>query len=251
MAANRELIDQRLVLLRRGWKYPPPTAASSELSPHAVRRSEVPPLTVAINRQAGAPGAEVARELGDRLGWPVYDREILDLIAEEANLRAELFSSLDERDPGWLMESLTHFGDPEATNASSYLRHLLRVLLALGKKGRAIIVGRGASAVLNPETTLRVRIIGRLEDRVRRYAQLQGITEREARREVRKLDRKRAGFVSKRFHVNVNDPLESDLTLNASRLTVDECCRIVAEAMVAQEDQMASAAEASDEAAAV
>ena len=40
-----------------------------------ARASAGPALTIALSRQAGAGGTEVARRVGERLGWPVYDRE--------------------------------------------------------------------------------------------------------------------------------------------------------------------------------
>jgi len=37
----------------------------------------VPQITIAISRQAGSSGADIARAVGARLGWPVYDHELL------------------------------------------------------------------------------------------------------------------------------------------------------------------------------
>ncbi len=39
---------------------------------------DAPGPMIAVSRQVGARGATVARAVGARLGWPVYDHELLD-----------------------------------------------------------------------------------------------------------------------------------------------------------------------------
>jgi hypothetical protein len=40
------------------------------------------PSTIAITREAGARGKTVAEEIGRQLGWPVYERELIEKTAE-------------------------------------------------------------------------------------------------------------------------------------------------------------------------
>src|SRR4051794_28835183 len=46
--------------------------------------------SIAISREAESGGPEVAREVGKRLGWRVYDRELLEQIATDLGVRADL-----------------------------------------------------------------------------------------------------------------------------------------------------------------
>src|SRR5437762_2053687 len=71
--------------------------------------SAAPAFTVAVAREAGAPGTSVAREVGRRLGWQVYDNELVQQIAREHNLRASLLESLDERRQNWLVAYMEGF----------------------------------------------------------------------------------------------------------------------------------------------
>jgi len=43
-------------------------------------------MVITISRQYGAGGSEVARLVAARLGWSVVDNEIIDRVAERANL---------------------------------------------------------------------------------------------------------------------------------------------------------------------
>src|SRR5436190_24232141 len=66
-------------------------------------------FTIALSREAGTPGTSVARALGTRLGWAVYDHELLERIAQETGLRVNLLQSVDERHKGWLTEATEAF----------------------------------------------------------------------------------------------------------------------------------------------
>ena len=96
-ADEKKFVNQRLEFVKRHWWNLP-----SEL-PISVSKKATPAITVAISRQRGALGSQIGAEAGQRLGWPVYDRELLDMIAERAVLRTELLESIDEHDRPWLM----------------------------------------------------------------------------------------------------------------------------------------------------
>ncbi len=107
------------------------------------------PFTIAVSRETGTYGAAVAREVANRLGWPVYDRELLQRIADDMGVRHQLIESVDERQVGWLSECLAKgvFAVP-AVNQVAYARQLVETLLSLATHGECVIVGRGAAGWL-------------------------------------------------------------------------------------------------------
>ncbi len=64
MDEKENVIDQRLVLLRRHWRESPWTEPDQS-SPK--RQEPQRQLTVAISREAGSLGSEIGQELGKRL----------------------------------------------------------------------------------------------------------------------------------------------------------------------------------------
>src|SRR5262249_43681216 len=44
-------------------------------------KAAAPAFTIALSREAGTYGAAIARAVADRLGWPVYDSELLQRIS--------------------------------------------------------------------------------------------------------------------------------------------------------------------------
>ena len=206
--------------------------------------------TIAISRQTGARGTSVARQVGARLGWPVYDHELLEQIAREMNVRVSLLESIDERVVPWLEERVEAFASVPHVSENTFFRHLVETVLSLGQHGHSIIVGRGANFLLPARTTLRVRLVGELEDRITFMAAELGLSRDQAARHIRDTDQQRQRFVKEHFRVDVGDPLEYDLTLNASRLSVNECASLIVSAFDGMRERLASHAEASGQPAA-
>ncbi len=67
------------------------------------------PFTIALSRETGTGGTLIGRELGDKLGWVVYDDQLLERIAQDMGLRTHLLKSVDERRHSWLLETAETF----------------------------------------------------------------------------------------------------------------------------------------------
>jgi cytidylate kinase len=190
-----------------------------------------PGFTIALAREAGTQGIEVAREAGQRLGWPVYDHELLEMIAREMGLRVSLLESVDEKRVGVIQEAVAEFMEAFATvrrvSEGAYVKHLVETVLALGSHGECVIVGRGAPHILPRDTTLRVRLIAALEERVAAMSRNHKMSLDQARKEVTRLDEERRAFVRSHFQQDPADPHHYDLVLNAGRFSVPECAALI------------------------
>ena len=200
----------------------------------ANRESDVVSLnrfSVTISREAGTRGPAVARILGELLGWQVYDRELLELVARDLDVRANVLEAIDERHVPWLLECLEALASGPAVTEARYVPHLIDVLMSLSAHGRSVIVGRGGAFVLPPSTTLRVRMIAPLEDRIGVVCREQGLSRDAAARFVTETDRARATFVKNHFHRDPADPQYFDVMLNQAALSIDQCAHLIAEAL--------------------
>jgi cytidylate kinase len=187
-------------------------------------------FAVAISREAGAGGVSVAREVARRLGCPMYDREVLEKIAEEMRRPKSEVAALDERPVGWLEELFAGMLHESRVTGDTYVKYLVGALRGLVLMGPCVIVGRGSSCVLPPETTLRVRLVASLPDRIRTARHRFGMTEREAAAWVYRTDEERARFLKRYFRVDSADPHLHDIVLNTSRLSSEECADVIVRA---------------------
>jgi hypothetical protein len=51
----------------------------------------------------------VARAVAERLGWNVYDHELLEVVARDLHVRVKLLENVDERHVPWLQECVESF----------------------------------------------------------------------------------------------------------------------------------------------
>lgn len=180
-----------------------------------------------ISREKGAGGSAAARLAGKRLGWQVFDAELVDAIAEKAKVRRELIASLDERDRATLEEVVDRLLRPQALSASGYQVHLREVLLTLGHQGNVVIVGRGAQYVLPSQFGLRVRMVAPLELRVRRIAHRENLSLKKAREEVERSDRERTRLIRRQYGRGAADPLDQDVLLNTAEMTMEGASEVI------------------------
>jgi len=209
----------------------------------AAAQRDLPPRTprafsIALSREAGTRGTVIAHEVGKLLNWQVYDHELLERIAQEMGLRANLLGSVDERQQSWLGECVAAFLSAPLesermplVSESAYVRHLIETVLALGVHGECVIVGRGAAFILPPATTLRVRLMAPVKERVAVLASQLNLPAPEAARRVRVLDRERGDFVQDHFSRNPTDPSLYNLLLDTSRFSVADCAGLIVDAL--------------------
>jgi hypothetical protein len=184
-----------------------------------------------ISREKGAGGSAVGQLSGKRLGWQVFDKGIVDAIAQKARVRRELIESLDERDRTTIQDAIGQWLRPQPIGTSGYLAHLREILLTLGHQGDVVIVGRGAQYVLPSQFGLRVRMVAPVEVRVRRIASRENLSLKAARVEVERSDRDRATLARRQYGQNPHDPLNDDVTINTAELTVEAATEIVVTAL--------------------
>ncbi len=169
---------------------------------------------IAISRELGSGGGDLARLLGEALGWHVYDRELLSAVAAETHndaLALERFDEKGVREMGEYIAPLILHDDPGQARVLIGLRHVIH---RIGREGKAVFVGRGANFVLHPAGGLRVRAVGAPAQRAEAIARAEGIAIHEARRRVTQSDAAQREFVRQAFQREIEDAAAYDLVLN-------------------------------------
>src|SRR5580704_15168650 len=202
-----------------------------------LREPDAPAIPVAryqnicISREAGAGASALARLLGQRLGWKVYDQELIEAIAHRMGQRIDEVQALDELAPSMVQDWLLPLREEYYAPQEAYLDHLAKLIEAIGRAGESILVGRGAGFMLPRETTLSIRVIAPLKARAQRLGERMGVTVRTARRAARDMDRRRAQFDRTMHRANPKDPHNFDLVLNTEGLGLEIAAEVVTSAV--------------------
>jgi cytidylate kinase len=187
---------------------------------------------ITISRDPGSGGTEIARRLAEELGMDLLGREIIQQVAERADMSEKVICSLDEKEvrlrDSWL-DSLfrtRHMWPDE------YVRYLTKVIGTIGKQGNAIIIGRGGQFILPPEETFRVRFIAPREVRIRNVMRNRGKDFESAERYVYETEADRNAFHYKHFRADWMDPGYYDLIVNTGSLGIEGAVTVVKAAFV-------------------
>lgn len=224
MAKDVEQLIERQV---KSWEVSRRIAAEGgEAARRALVHLEQGPW-LTISRQLGAGGDEIGALLGQRLGWPIYDREILQTIARQTHTKEKIISRLDGHAVGHFNDYVRHLLVPDDMGQAGFLLEMTRVVWALGHQGEAILLGRGANWVLDPRFGLRVRLVAPTDLRVSRVAEREGLRAAEAKRRVAEHDAERQRFIRQAFGRQIDDPVGYDLVMNFERLHPEAAAEVV------------------------
>jgi shikimate kinase len=187
---------------------------------------------ITIEREYGCGGGDIAKLAADRLGWKLWDQQLTEEIARLADCPKAVVQEREEKnDPLYyrLFKSFLRGSYEGSINAprlnlvdsETILKTTKRVVEHVAGKGNCVIVGRGSQQFLkNRQDTLRVFLYAPREDKVRRLLS-RGKSEKDAEELVDSVDRERADFIQKYFHVDWPDRPIYHAMLNTA--IGDEC----------------------------
>lgn len=198
-------------------------------------------LTIAISREAGSRGGSISQRAASKLGWQAYRQETLEYIAQEGNLRQELLENLTSAARQWVDQNLDRLQREQHLSSQPSVLEMARIVLSLGAGGDVILVGRGAGCILPAVSTLHVRVIAPLADRVAYMAQWLRLTAEEAAEQVHVRDSRRSDFIATHFHRQPSDIYQYDLLLNSSLLGEELCAELIVQAARVKRDAMIAA----------
>ena len=187
--------------------------------------------TITISREPGSGGRMVAKNLAAKLDFKVFHQEVLIEIAKRADVSDKLLATLDEKGLTVLEDCISSLVYDRHLWPDEYLKHLMKVIGAIGEHGRAIIVGRGANFVVPPQNRLRLRIVAPQGVRIANVAHVFDLTAEDAKRHIIRTESDRRAFIRKYFNADITDPINYDIVINTGALEIDKAVETVIAAM--------------------
>jgi hypothetical protein len=222
-AAERQMRSYEMAMAAETHRMPLPPHHATRIGPF-----------VAISRETGAEGSEIAQEVACRLDWEVLDKSIVDRVAAACHRPKDMLQVVDETASSWVHDVLGTWLDSGVVAHEKYVAKLHRVVLAAARHGKVVMVGRGAGILLPRDAGLSVRIVAPLEFRVKHIMLEEHLDAARARDHIQQVDAGRRQFVRQYFHRDVEDPHLYDLLLNAEHLGRDGAVDIILTALAAK-----------------
>lgn len=186
-------------------------------------------FVLTVGRQLGSGGHAIGTILAKEFGIKFFDKEILDLAAQESGFSKHFFERDDEH-RGFvksLFNSIIPFtssGDPYGNQLSS--ESLFKVqsdaIKKAAQKGSCVFVGRCADYILRDHPhCINIFITANMEDRVARLMQSLHIDEHEARKRAEKGDEIRAEYYDYYSANTWGDAATYHICINSSVLGIE------------------------------
>jgi cytidylate kinase len=173
---------------------------------------------VAITREMGSLGKDVAQGVADSLGLPVIYHEVVDHLTDRMRLRKSHVMRLLEGSAG--------LAEPVSADQTSLAMFTADEVFALAARGKgAVIRGWGATHLLRevPHAVC-VRVCAPFEVRKRRMMERLSTDDADAvAAEIRASDESHAAIMRRHFDVQWTDPEHYDLAMNTQRVPLDAC----------------------------
>ena len=173
---------------------------------------------IAMNREIGSLGKDVAQGVAESLGIKVQHHEMIDTLANRTRIRKSHVISFLEGKQG-LIERLT------TDQLSLRLLTADEILSLAESEGGIVLRGWGATSLLKEVPhAVRVCVSASRSLRVKRMMERLGSTdEHEVERIVDQNDEASGVVMRRHFHIGSREIDEYDMCLNTDRLSVAEC----------------------------
>lgn len=190
-------------------------------------------LIITIGRQYGSGGAEVGKKLGEKLGFHVYDKEILKMTSDESGIRESYFHLADERAGNRLLYKIIQSMIPENTapslgsdlvSADNLFRFQSSVIRKLAQEESCVFIGRCADHILEgTENLVRVFVYADMDARITRIKEKGYYADEEVPKNIRRMDKERREY--HRYYTGKDwESVDNyDLMLNSAKLGTDGC----------------------------
>jgi cytidylate kinase len=216
----RNLVEEQVLRWRAEQQAQAPRTTPPPSRPHVVT----------FAHQLGSNAAEIAAAVAAQLGIPLYDREILQYIADSAEVQVETVETLDEQVQNRLQEYITALLYERNFHPSDYLLHLARAICALWEHGSCVLVGHGCVHVVPRTHALAVRVVAPEQARIKRVAEREQIELEDARRLTQRTDSERQAFHRRNFHADCDDSRNYDLVIDSNSFDTAGCAAVIVEA---------------------
>ena len=199
------------------------------------------PMVITMAREYASGGSEIAQAVADKLGIPLYNKELITLAAKKSGLTEEAIAASENQRSGSLIYSLYMMGNTMPLADQVYILQS-NVIKELAAEGPCVILGRCGDYVLRErKDVLRVFIYAPVEWR-RELAKTDPLVkahdEKGIKEEIEKTDRNRAAYYNYYTQNRWGDAHNYDLAINAA-LGRDTCVKMIMDAVAAKEKTMA------------
>ena len=184
-------------------------------------------ILITISREYGTGGHEIAEKVAKDLGITIYDRQMLDHIADEMGVDSEHLQQYDEKPRNPLTSrKVRGYSNSREDNLVEMQFKFIKSKADAGES--FVVVGRCAETVLkNYDGLVKVFVTGQDSTKLERVMNKYGISEKEAKIKMERHNRNRRAYHNAHSDFKWGDSRFYDLCINSSRLGIDKTAEVI------------------------
>ena len=193
-------------------------------------------FAICIGREYGSGGREVGETLAHELNIPCYDKLLIKQELAKDGVSGGVSDQLDEKLPTAILSG-NAFADTAAIMQNFYFADgqaayaVQRTLKRLVAEQSCVIIGRCAAVFLAGLPLLSVFIYADDGDCLRRIEERNHISEEEARKRFKQINRLRRQYFDFYSDTGWGKPESYDLMLSSSALGIEGCVELIKESL--------------------
>lgn len=193
---------------------------------------------LAMTREMGSGGREVAHRVADQVGLTLILHELVEHdLAEHLHVPD---STIHHR-----LEGGAKLRERLQVGSKRLARYTAEEILDLANRGNVLIRGWGASVILRDVPHVaRVRVCASKEIRERTVMERSGLDRTAVRREIERNDAAHKRTLQAAYGVDPEDPALYDLVLNTDRTSIETCVKLICDLIASPEFQETEASRA-------
>ena len=199
---------------------------------------------ITISREYGSGGRVIGRIVAEKLGVPLYDKDIITMAAEESGLSPDVIESAElqaKSSFSYTLSSAVSFGEGFTGEAISMNEKMFLaqfdVITEIGARGEGVIVGRCADYVLRDDpSVVNVFIYGEKEDKLHRCVNEYGDDEKEALKKMSTYDKARRNYYNYHTSRKWGEYSNYDLAVNSSLIGEQGAADVICAFLKAREE---------------
>lgn len=182
---------------------------------------------ISISREFGSAGHEIAAKIAEDLGLKLYDRSMLDAIANDMNIKVEVLEKYDEKPRNYI---LTRRVGMHSNSMEEILAELqFDFIRKKAEEGESfVIVGRCSDVVLKDfKNLITIFVTGDKAGKKARIMEMYHLSESEALAKMARHDKKRKQYHNRHTDRKWGDSRYYDMCINSSPLGTEVTTKVL------------------------
>ena len=194
---------------------------------------------ITISRQFGAGGKTLGKMIADELGYTFADGDVIQKIAEAANVSPHWVETVEKEAGGKLSRVINQMvskalvdrvlkGERGYIDEKLYLDYLVVIIAQMAEEGDVVILGRGSQYILNDHPDAHhILLINDFENRVKFLMEHYDFSEKKANQVVTGEEKRRKNLYHKLGKTDYDSPGLYHMVLNMGRIDLQSALKLV------------------------